>query len=281
MKTYCGVEVQLQAFLNSALNGGQWSASRPRHFTSGVRASCTHWIWSWVGPRIDLDAVTKKLHLCPRRELNPCRPAPNLVSILTELLWLLPKYMKIKIYKDAILLCYSPEIMEIVAKSVFWESRVSNTFLAPHFRGVQRLSPQFRFVFRTTWPLGHFKRHRRERGGAEIAQWYRAGLRAMWSGVWVPARAGNFSLHHRVQTGSGAQPASYPMGTRGSFSGGRNGRGVKLTTHLHLVPRSRMRGAIPPLPQSAFMVWCLVKAQGRRGGGERLVWSLTLKEGVD
>jgi hypothetical protein len=31
--------------------------------------------------------------------------------------------------------------------------------------------------------------------------------------------AGNFSLHHRVQNGSGAHPASYPMGTRGSFLG--------------------------------------------------------------
>jgi hypothetical protein len=30
---------------------------------------------------------------------------------------------------------------------------------------------------------------------------------------------GNFSLHHRVQTGSGALTASYPMGTRGSFLG--------------------------------------------------------------
>jgi hypothetical protein len=28
---------------------------------------------------------------------------------------------------------------------------------------------------------------------------------------------GNFSLHHRVQNGSGAHPASYPIGTRGSF----------------------------------------------------------------
>jgi hypothetical protein len=28
---------------------------------------------------------------------------------------------------------------------------------------------------------------------------------------------GNFSLHHRVQTGSEAHPASYPMGTRGYF----------------------------------------------------------------
>jgi len=31
---------------------------------------------------------------------------------------------------------------------------------------------------------------------------------------------------------------------------------VKVTTHLHLVPRSRICGAIPPLPQYAFMAWC-------------------------
>jgi hypothetical protein len=31
------------------------------------------------------------------------------------------------------------------------------------------------------------------------------------------AETGNFSLHHRVQNGSGTNPASYPMGTRGSF----------------------------------------------------------------
>jgi hypothetical protein len=44
-------------------------------------------------------------------------------------------------------------------------------------------------------------------------------LRVQWSGVPVPVGAGNFSLHHRAQTGSGAHPASYPMGTRGSFLG--------------------------------------------------------------
>jgi hypothetical protein len=33
--------------------------------------------------------------------------------------------------------------------------------------------------------------------------------------------AGNFSLHHRVQDGSGAHPASYPVGTGGSFPGGK------------------------------------------------------------
>jgi len=30
--------------------------------------------------------------------------------------------------------------------------------------------------------------------------------------VRFPAWAGNFSLHHHIQTGSGAQPASYPVG---------------------------------------------------------------------
>jgi hypothetical protein len=41
------------------------------------------------------------------------------------------------------------------------------------------------------------------------------------SRVRFPAGAGNFSLHHRVQNGSGAYPASYPMGTMGSFLGGK------------------------------------------------------------
>jgi hypothetical protein len=33
--------------------------------------------------------------------------------------------------------------------------------------------------------------------------------------------AGNVSLHHRIQNSSGVHPASYPMGTRGSFPGGK------------------------------------------------------------
>jgi hypothetical protein len=41
------------------------------------------------------------------------------------------------------------------------------------------------------------------------------------SRVRLPERAGNFSLHHHVQNGSGAHPASYPMGIRGSFSEGK------------------------------------------------------------
>jgi hypothetical protein len=39
--------------------------------------------------------------------------------------------------------------------------------------------------------------------------------------VRFPEGAGNFSLHHRIQNGCGARPASYPIGTRGSFPGGK------------------------------------------------------------
>jgi hypothetical protein len=45
------------------------------------------------------------------------------------------------------------------------------------------------------------------------------GLNDRGSGVRFPAGAGNFSLKHRVQHGSGAHPASYPRVTRGSFPG--------------------------------------------------------------
>jgi hypothetical protein len=37
------------------------------------------------------------------------------------------------------------------------------------------------------------------------------------SRIQLPGRAGNFSLHHRVQNGSGVHQASYRMGIRGSF----------------------------------------------------------------
>jgi hypothetical protein len=53
------------------------------------------------------------------------------------------------------------------------------------------------------------------------------GLDDRGSRVRFPAGAGNFSLHHRVQNGSGAHPASYPMGTRGSFPEGNEMNGKR------------------------------------------------------
>jgi hypothetical protein len=45
------------------------------------------------------------------------------------------------------------------------------------------------------------------------------GLDDRSSRVRFPTGAENFSLHHRVQNGSGSHPVSYPKGTIGSFPG--------------------------------------------------------------
>jgi hypothetical protein len=50
------------------------------------------------------------------------------------------------------------------------------------------------------------------------------GLDNWGTRVWFLEGAGNFSLHHHVQNGSGAHPDSYPVGTRGSFLGGKVAR---------------------------------------------------------
>jgi hypothetical protein len=47
------------------------------------------------------------------------------------------------------------------------------------------------------------------------------GLDDRGSRVRFPGGAGNFCLLHRVQNGSGAHPASYPVGTGGSFPRGK------------------------------------------------------------
>jgi hypothetical protein len=69
--------------------------------------------------------------------------------------------------------------------------------------------------------------------------------------------ARDLSLLHGVQTGSGAHPASYIMGIEGSFPGDKSGCCVKLTTHLHLMPRSRMVEIYLHFPY-VFMTWCLI-----------------------
>jgi hypothetical protein len=99
-----------------------------------------------------------------------------------------------------------------------------------------------------------------------IAQWYSAGIQAGWSGVPVSTGDGNFLLHHHVQTSSGAHPAFYPMGTRGSFSGGKTASAWSWPLTSHLVPRSRMHGAIIPLLQYKFMAWCSVIKKKKHKG---------------
>jgi hypothetical protein len=48
---YGGVDGQIHVFFTSALVGGEWSASRPYHFTPEERGPDTHWVGGWVGAR--------------------------------------------------------------------------------------------------------------------------------------------------------------------------------------------------------------------------------------
>ena len=54
-----------------------------------------------------------------------------------------------------------------------------------------------------------------------------------------------------VQTGPGAHPASFTMGT-GSFLGVKSGQGVTLTTHPHLALRLRKEQSYTSTPPLAL-----------------------------
>jgi hypothetical protein len=83
------------------------------------------------------------------------------------------------------------------------------------------------------------------------------GLNDRGSRVRFPEGVGNFS-HYRVQNGSGVHPASYPIGTRGSFPCGK-AAGV---WNYHLPPSSTEVKECVELylhPHYAFTAWRLVK----------------------
>jgi hypothetical protein len=63
-----------------------------------------------------------------------------------------------------------------------------------------------------------------------------------------PNRVKNFL--RSIHTCCGTNPSSYSMGTGGLCPPGLSGRGVKQTTHLQLVLRSRKCRSILPLPHT-------------------------------
>jgi hypothetical protein len=76
MKAYGGMDVQIHIFLTSALDGGEWSATRLYRFTPGKRAPGTHWIGGWVGSRAGLDDVEKIIDPTGTRTRTPRSSSP-------------------------------------------------------------------------------------------------------------------------------------------------------------------------------------------------------------
>jgi hypothetical protein len=62
MKTWGSRDIA-PPFLTSALDGGEWSASRPCRLNPGKGAACTHWIGGWVGPRVNLNSDCTQLYI--------------------------------------------------------------------------------------------------------------------------------------------------------------------------------------------------------------------------
>jgi hypothetical protein len=69
---YVGSGGILPTSFNLVLDGGEWSASCPGHFTLGEQAPDTHWTGDLVGPRAGLNAMEKRKMSCPCWEPNPC-----------------------------------------------------------------------------------------------------------------------------------------------------------------------------------------------------------------
>jgi hypothetical protein len=74
MKAYGGSGDIAPHIVTSALEGGEWSASRPGRFTLRERSPVTHWVGGWVSPRAGLAAVVKKKIPSPCRDSNPIQP---------------------------------------------------------------------------------------------------------------------------------------------------------------------------------------------------------------
>jgi hypothetical protein len=66
--------------LTSALDGDEWSASRPGRSTFKERTPSTHWTGGWVGSRAVLDVVAKRKIPSSRRESNPRTPIVQSVT---------------------------------------------------------------------------------------------------------------------------------------------------------------------------------------------------------
>jgi hypothetical protein len=73
--------------LHLTVDGGKWSASRPRPFYLRGKSLDVHWLGGWEGHRASLDAVERRRLTFPCRELNTCpdcRPAVYRLSCVAH-----------------------------------------------------------------------------------------------------------------------------------------------------------------------------------------------------
>jgi hypothetical protein len=77
-----------------ALDGGEWSTSRPGTFTTEDFVPGTHWIEGWMGIRACLKAVEKR-KILPLPGIEIRQLNPQSVAVPTELSRLLTYYSQL------------------------------------------------------------------------------------------------------------------------------------------------------------------------------------------
>jgi hypothetical protein len=132
--------------LNSALDGGEWSASRPGRFTLRERAPVTHCIGGWVGPRAVLDSVVKRKIPNSSRESNPRTPVFQPVAqrytdcaITTDLndMWIFSRIWAIsdQFYKNIFELHFISNLQGMDQNFNFWIYKYIWTFVLTPWTG--------------------------------------------------------------------------------------------------------------------------------------------------
>jgi hypothetical protein len=96
-------------------------------------------------------------------------------------------------------------------------------------------------------------------------------IRGLTVGVWSPAEAKAFTPTLCVQTGSGAHPASYTVGTGGSFPGGKarpeRDADQSLVSTAGLKEERQLHQLSPPSTTMALRYWELCAAIETRHQG--------------
>jgi hypothetical protein len=77
-----------------------------------------------------------------------------------------------------------------------------------------------------------------------------------------PGRGWEFFLHHRVQTGTGVHPASYPMGSRASYPGGKAAGAEADYSHPSIAKVNNTWSCTFTPNTPSWHVLCLKKAHG-------------------
>jgi hypothetical protein len=160
----------------------------------------THWIRGWVGPRAGLDAVAKRkiILFAPtgnRTQLDSIKTRNSFVSCVAQTV-----------------LNWRGQVWRCSQEGEFRDRKQEYCKTAGDMLHPSALPDSGQVIL---WHYSYSEQSRDSSVG--IALGY--GPDDWGSRFRFPTGAGNFPLHHRVQNVSGAQPASYSRGTRGSFPG--------------------------------------------------------------